>query len=1011
MSIDGGNMYPKSILQTIIITIIGCFAASTLHARTTIITSLPYTANQMGRNYSETLLVAGTNLASATNGVNITGHDIVLNLGKDTLTFGTDGSEHVYGVNFGSALTSYNIMIIGGWLIHGIKNDTLSNGAACVKFQYPTHDILIRRTSMIVSGDNGRCIDYQAEARSSYNIEISGGHYWSHCRRYTSREHYDGAVIRATFTGEKGSYNLKIHGIRIWTGPGQGIVAAGTWGSDPPNCRAIVYACTISVDHRNDFYLVNEGPNHPVGHSSENPYAILFSFCAPGSAIHDNVIRSGTRYGGGRGIGVESCQGTAKNNIDIYNNDVDVHEGPNIRVGEKYGSFALRMRSMEGQLKYIHVFKNSFIISGDPDPATKAYGHIPEALRYSNESSGSHIIVENNLFKAYAITPGRVESHAVTFDAVINSDSTLVIRNNRFESDHIIAKFGGFNYGASDITMIADTLGRLEPSYRFSTFEVGHLANNWKCTGNVMEDLVYLNGAVDKDIHLTDGGTLDIALRRTMVVQVTGRNNLPVPGAIVTATNRYGRMVVSGVTNANGIATGLVTYYYLSRTGDDSTRFNDFSIKVGGSRDIVSASQKVAWDCPPVNVELPKTDGRQSPQGKTTLRAVYDLTAFPTDIQGRIKLTWTGPGYANRDCAAAYYIVKYSQSPLADTTWDLAESGPDPPPPFYPGALHEYFIDGLKAGQRYFFALKSFDDADNGSAISNIAETLATGITRPMPLNTIIDRRRGTVILSTITVPSNMPLIYEFALDRDREYTFPRRRVGSIIDSLVFATFDSIRPGITYAWRCRALSVSRNDSSDWSPITIFDMEQGVRSGVEMADCLYPTEGAALVNDKPTFSVKDLPDVDALFIQVADDPGFQDIIESSLIQTRDGHPTYWRMSKKLPGSGVYYWRVSSNNTTWTAPISFTANIDIHPFPNPFNASKGQNNIIFDNLPKNCTIDIISGSGAVIRKAEGVGPDDWIWDVKDDNGRDVPSGDYLFVVHFKSGSISGKMTIIR
>jgi hypothetical protein len=214
-------------------------------------------------------------------------------------------------------------------------------------------------------------------------------------------------------------------------------------------------------------------------------------------------------------------------------------------------------------------------------------------------------------------------------------------------------------------------------------------------------------------------------------------------------------------------------------------------------------------------------------------------------------------------------------------------------------------------------------------AANYVDSSVAYGISRPFPLNTIIDEKRGKVILSTLTVSPSVDLVYEFVLDRNGEYIFPRFRIGSILDSLVFATFDSIRPGITYAWRCRAVSVSRDDSSNWSVITIFDMEHGVRSRRGMTDCLWPAQGTALQSNGPTFSIRDLADIDSLCIHVAGDPDFEEIIESCSIQTGNGHPAYWRMSKTLPGTGNYYWRISSDGVTWTEPISFAVDIDVHP----------------------------------------------------------------------------------
>jgi hypothetical protein len=604
-------------------------AAQQAWARTTIITSLPYTASQTGSAYSETLMVAGTCLTGGGNGIYFTGHDIVLNLGSDTLRFGTGGGGN-YGLNFNNA---HHIIIEGGWIIHGTSNNMSSNGAVGVQFNGYPHDILLHDTNVIVSGNNAHCVDSYGRGIGTYNIEIDGGRYWDYGGGYTSRCSYDGAALRFESATANGSFNIKIHNIRLMTGPGQGIVIMGRSSS---LARDIVYACSLSTDHRNEMYPYDDDN---VCHNSANPYLIHARFVGAGTSIHDNVLRSGTSYGGSRGIMLENALGSSSAYIDVYNNDCDTHEGPNVHYGDDFSNFSLRIRPIDGgSVGYIHVRDNKFIVSGDTLQGTGDYSAQPVGGNYSNFSGGnSHITIERNLFRAYcARGGGGVHSRAFIFDGAIG-DPTFIFRYNRMESDQIIFKWGDYNSGGRDLTLSQDTLNWYTPVENGSAaYWVGHLSNSWNCTGNVVTDMVYEGGVSDTNIVFSTGGTGDLAVRRTVTVQVNGRNGLPVIGASVTGVNHYGRTVMSGVTDSTGRAHGTVTYWYESRTGADSTAFNDFTIHASKNQDNSSVDYTVTHNSSPAVVILHNTDGNGGGVDTTPPAPIRDLSGYPwrSDISG-----------------------------------------------------------------------------------------------------------------------------------------------------------------------------------------------------------------------------------------------------------------------------------------------------------------------------------------------------------------------------------------
>lgn len=980
------------------------FAPSLIWARVTTITTLPYTASQVGTAYSETLVVAGTRINGTGNGINFTGNNIVLYLVGDTIRFGASGSDGLYGLNF--ATSAHHIKVEGGWVIHGIDNDTQSNGVTCVSFDGAPHDLLFHNTNMIVSGDNAHCMDSYGSGVGLYNVEVNGGRFWSYCRRYTSRCNYDGAVLRFEAAGSGGSYNIRIRNINIMTGPGQGLVASGRLSSP---CRAEVYACTISTDHRNDFYPNDDGN---VCHNSANPYAIHLRFVGVGTTIHDNVLRSGASYGGCRGLMIENVNGNSSNYVEVYNNDSNTHEGPNVHYGEDFQNFGLRIRPIDGgTVSYVWVHDNKFIVTGDTDPNTTDYGSHPIGGCYSNDGANKHVIVERNLFRAYAHTGSGVNSKGFMFDGV-TGDTSFVFRYNRIEADRAIFKFGDYNFGARGIMLNNDTLNFVSPRAQDAeTYHVGHLGNDWDCGDLAVKDMVYENSASDTNIVFAANGALELSLLKTLTIQVVGANNLPVRGATVTAVNHYGRTIISGTTDDQGMIDRTATYWYETRVGSDSTAFNTFTLKARKLTDSTTVTYNVTASSPPVQIRLANTNGDGQENDNIPPGRINDLGALPGDPQGRVRLSWTAPGDDDFSGLADYYIIKFSRSPISEANWNDAEAVIQPPTPLDGGTPQVFEIEGLSPGEVFYSAIKAVDDFGNSSQLSNVPDAFASGIVAPGPIDIQVQPENGLATLTVAGVASYQAIFYQFVLDSSSNFSAPRIEVDILADSSASAAFDSLSGDFNYFCRCRAVASSGLDSSAWSPVGSFGLLTGVTQLVADSDCLYPNPGAVVQSNRPAFTVAYIPNVDNIYIQVAADRSFASAYESGSIPVTAGSQTNWEIPWRLENNTAYFWRASSDNLTWTSPINFTAIADIHPYPNPFRLSEGHSGITFTNLPENCRINIATVSGNTVREVKGVGPDTWVWDVKNDDGRDLASGIYLYTVQSKSAATMGKVMIIR
>jgi hypothetical protein len=95
---------------------------------------------------------------------------------------------------------------------------------------------------------------------------------------------------------------------------------------------------------------------------------------------------------------------------------------------------------------------------------------------------------------------------------------------------------------------------------------------------------------------------------------------------------------------------------------------------------------------------------------------------------GVATLTWIAPDDRRDDgfpgCTEAYDL-RISTAPIDSANFAAAAIVEGLPPPDSAGTYEAFTILGLTAGTRYWFALKTRDDAGNWSAISNVAERVA----------------------------------------------------------------------------------------------------------------------------------------------------------------------------------------------------------------------------------------------------------------------------------------------
>lgn len=86
-----------------------------------------------------------------------------------------------------------------------------------------------------------------------------------------------------------------------------------------------------------------------------------------------------------------------------------------------------------------------------------------------------------------------------------------------------------------------------------------------------------------------------------------------------------------------------------------------------------------------------------------------------------VLLTWTAPGDDDSVGTATVYDVRYNTVPITEENWDdCTQAGGEPTPQIAGSA--ESFIVSVAGLTTYYFAIKTVDDNDNWSGLSNIAE-------------------------------------------------------------------------------------------------------------------------------------------------------------------------------------------------------------------------------------------------------------------------------------------------
>ncbi len=182
----------------------------------------------------------------------------------------------------------------------------------------------------------------------------------------------------------------------------------------------------------------------------------------------------------------------------------------------------------------------------------------------------------------------------------------------------------------------------------------------------------------------------------------------------------------------------------------DSYDYSDFTVWSGypGNWDLLltdNLTGYLSWNQHDVNSTTRFLRfGKSSPRSSVTEIVIYGFDNTPGEIDsihpakisdlvaqynesGKIELKWIAPGDDGQEGTINYYEIKYYTDPVKESNFLSCPGWATPPIPVAGGNEQSVVIDGLLPDTKYYFAIKSIDDALNFSELSNNA-TIATQV-------------------------------------------------------------------------------------------------------------------------------------------------------------------------------------------------------------------------------------------------------------------------------------------
>ncbi len=698
------------------------FSTGHLMAAKKTISSLPFTISSSNASPNDTFVVA-TNMTTSGSAITVSADNVVLDLNNNTITFGTSTSNSTTGI----LVTGDNVSVENGTLTHGVNYSATLSRIRGIDMNNCRNSVIRNMTvivggyipSSVTDGVNG-IFNIFVDGSNTFMNKIVNCTLTSEVVGYYYRQYWVAAAVRldkgyndALINDIEQDYHLWICSTQVTKTPHSGFFFYGNEGG---NSGAFWASDNhITVDARND------GPY--TGYRYGEAYGIA-SRGSEHLRIWNNRIDFGTEFFGGMGIFLERTVPVDIGGFSvIHNNTIISSIGPLDATGTGNGghSTGIRIRIWTANFK---IYENDITVYSDYSPSTLYRCGLANGIfmGYDNgDIPTDSIYVYNNRITTIAADGAGADCISIMSNKVGNPAEFY---NNVLSSNGHMYHFATDGGGAYGINSKADTMVQIDNLPGFSTFYLGVNGVSWSSGNNKISDGVYLAGASDTDIGMSNSGNQDITIQKTLDIKVMGNNDQAVTGASVTVVNGYGQTVMSGLTNSSGQFSSPVSYWFASRTATDSTNYNNFSLTVQKGADTYVSDFVVDKDVVLPTVNLLNTAGEVD---SIPPDPIDDLGCSPGAGDGNINLVWTSTGDDGSSGTAILYDIKYSTSVINLSNFDgISARASNPPLPLIAGSSQSMTLSGLTPGTNYYIAMKIYDDGGNPSLISNVVNCEAS---------------------------------------------------------------------------------------------------------------------------------------------------------------------------------------------------------------------------------------------------------------------------------------------
>jgi formylglycine-generating enzyme required for sulfatase activity len=163
--------------------------------------------------------------------------------------------------------------------------------------------------------------------------------------------------------------------------------------------------------------------------------------------------------------------------------------------------------------------------------------------------------------------------------------------------------------------------------------------------------------------------------------------------------------------------------------------------------------------------------------------AIANLVAETGASSGSVNLSWIAPGDDATAGVASAYIVRYNTTTITESNWATSHNVSGEPAPGPAGSVESMTVSGLTPGRRYYFAIKTQDEAPNTSGISNSPWAAAQAYPNSLYL--------PLVLSSASEVPTVIPDTTEVLPETTTQY------LSSISDDGAVFTFSQSTPALS----------------------------------------------------------------------------------------------------------------------------------------------------------------------------------------------------------------------